>query len=331
MKIFVNAVSAKKGGAKTILEGFIQSVNSDGQNTYVVYAGFNFEGIVPDNVKWVYHPKEGIDAFLFNTLWSFFFMAMERAEVILSFNNINTVIPCRKVTYFHQLKVLDVSDRSIKSKFLRAYYACIKSDNIIVQTHIVKAKFVSMLSYDYNKVEVVWPGIKPVDIRDRSMFLHSSVKRFILVPYTDISSAHKNFDFVLKCLNVVPSDFVFLVTTTSVDSNLDERIHFIGNVSREELFQLYADAEFVLFPSMLETIGLPIFEAVSIGSNVVVYDAEYIREFEKEYNFHGLVKKVSCPEEIFSTDGILNSNIEGLKDFRCGQWDKLIDQFNKFN
>ena len=52
MKILINAVSARFGGAKTILDSYINSLDEDEVNSYVIIAGYHFEGVLPDNVKW---------------------------------------------------------------------------------------------------------------------------------------------------------------------------------------------------------------------------------------------------------------------------------------
>jgi glycosyltransferase involved in cell wall biosynthesis len=52
-----------------------------------------------------------------------------------------------------------------------------------------------------------------------------------------------------------------------------ERIGFAGNVSDEQLAQLYRDAVALVFPSLYEGFGLPIVEAMACGTAVITADA----------------------------------------------------------
>ncbi len=57
-----------------------------------------------------------------------------------------------------------------------------------------------------------------------------------------------------------------------------ERIRFLGAVERGELPDLYASADAFVFPSVTETQGLVLVEALAAGTLVVAADAEPVRE-----------------------------------------------------
>jgi glycosyltransferase involved in cell wall biosynthesis len=51
-----------------------------------------------------------------------------------------------------------------------------------------------------------------------------------------------------------------------------ERLHFLGRVPPEVLFPLYGGAELFVFPSLEETFGLPLVEAMGAGTPVIASD-----------------------------------------------------------
>ncbi len=58
------------------------------------------------------------------------------------------------------------------------------------------------------------------------------------------------------------------VHRAAAKSDVNERIHFTGYVSDEELLRLYNGCEFFVFPSFYEGFGLPVLEAMACGKPV---------------------------------------------------------------
>jgi glycosyltransferase involved in cell wall biosynthesis len=58
------------------------------------------------------------------------------------------------------------------------------------------------------------------------------------------------------------------VRRAAFESGVEDRIHFLGFVSDEELLQLYNGCEFFVFPSLYEGFGLPVVEAMACGRPV---------------------------------------------------------------
>ena len=60
--------------------------------------------------------------------------------------------------------------------------------------------------------------------------------------------------------------------------NVSERVRFLGEVGREELPDLYASVDAFVFPSVSETQGLVLVEAMAAGTAVIAADAPVVRE-----------------------------------------------------
>lgn len=60
-------------------------------------------------------------------------------------------------------------------------------------------------------------------------------------------------------------------------------ISWLGTISREDCFSAYANSVALVFPSMIETVGLPLVEAAFCGCPIVVADLPYAREVLAKY------------------------------------------------
>lgn len=325
--ILVNAASAKFGGARTILDSFVSSVGQDSRNDYVVIAGYESASAVPQNVTWIFNPKGGVWAVLYSLFGVFLTFIRCQADCLISFNNVNCVFlgKSKKITYFHQPKALDKSLKEPKLFVYRAYFRFFE-EPVVVQSPQVKKDFHYMFSEVADEVEVIWPGID-IPIRKGCV---TKADRHVLVPVASPQSGQKNFDFVMQVARILGPAWRFSVTAEQGSVNLEDldNIELVGFKSRDELFDLYYSATCVLMPSTHETVGLPIFEALSAGATVVAYDAEYIRSFRDWFGItEGLILS---PDPDDAAEKIHRCQLETIKvcsnrDFREGEWYKIFD------
>jgi glycosyltransferase involved in cell wall biosynthesis len=64
----------------------------------------------------------------------------------------------------------------------------------------------------------------------------------------------------------------------AAEYRISDRVCFLGPVERRELPDLYASADAFVFPSVTETQGLVLVEALAAGTLVIAADAEPVRE-----------------------------------------------------
>lgn len=325
-RIFLNAVSAKHGGARTIVESFVNDAVSS-QGVYLtVYAGFPRPESLPQRISWHHVSKFGAKAMLFNLFSVLIPFIRYQADVLISFNNVNCVLlPSRKrITYFHQLKALDEVFSEAKLHIIRSYLF-LSRETIILQTDEVKKSFEEKFGAWRHDILVAWPGISvptPTRKYDREPFT-------LLVPVASPHSPHKNFSFVKTVARELGADWQVIITADKVmEEYLGTKggnIRFIGTLSRDELFDWYRRATTVLMPSTHETIGLPIFEALSVGTPVVAFDAPYIRALREYFGIDDGLSLTSNPED--AADAIEmrnNDNISYKLDFRVGEWQDIL-------
>jgi 1,2-diacylglycerol 3-alpha-glucosyltransferase len=98
----------------------------------------------------------------------------------------------------------------------------------------------------------------------------------------------KNVELLLEALALTPDESLKLaiagdgplradLEALAAARSLGGRVRFLGNVPREELPSLYASADAFVLPSMTETQGLVLAEALAAGAYVIAADAEQNR------------------------------------------------------
>lgn len=330
-RILVNATSAKHGGARTIVESFVAATSTFPNHTFVIIAGFEYGGSLPPNVNWYFRPKSGAVAMAFSLFGVVFSYFLHRSDFLISLNNINTpLVPSRRrLTYFHQLKALDPAFTELKVRIIRLYLKH-SSEPVILQSKGIVASFSRMFGEGKHEIIVAWPGVVLPDISGN---IPSEPQR-ILVPVSSPQSQHKNFAFIQGVARELGANWKIVVTAPDDSINLDGRIsniEFAGILSRDELFVEYRRAAVCLFGSTHETVGLPIFEALAIGTPVVAYDAPYVRAFCDDFGISEGLTLAATPQDAMAHITKISRSSEGKRisathDFRVAEWQKI---FNK--
>lgn len=106
-------------------------------------------------------------------------------------------------------------------------------------------------------------------------------------------------------------------------SPFKNKIHFVSNITDEELSQLYSSASAMLFPSKYEGFGLPIAEAMASGTPVVTCDNSSLREIGGDAAIYVEPEDIDSITRIMSQFENKELNIELIKK-------KSISQASKF-
>jgi glycosyltransferase involved in cell wall biosynthesis len=118
--------------------------------------------------------------------------------------------------------------------------------------------------------------------------------------YVSLYSEHKNLSTLLKAIPLLNKDGAgkFLLQTTAdpawegaawtvthgedlklaQEPGISPWVNFLGPLPRERIEHLYLDADIFVFPSLTESFGLPMAEAMSYGMPIVASDTPVNRE-----------------------------------------------------
>lgn len=175
------------------------------------------------------------------------------------------------------------------------------SDNtkVVVQIPYIKKKFIERFKIREDRVFVLPPDQETIDISSINNCLWKDGRFHFLYPATPYR--YKNHEIILKSLIEIKKTNPglynkIIVHFTIQSSDLDylncllqsegllEKIDFCGEVAHDMLLEMYASSSGLLFPSTIETVGLPLSEAAAFGLPIVASDLDYSHEVLNDYS-----------------------------------------------
>jgi len=161
----------------------------------------------------------------------------------------------------------------------------------------------------------LWAPTIPIIVAHPSICLIDNIRpppldsNFIFI-YPSLPRAFKNIETLCKAskilLNRGINNFEVRLTITGNENKYAKWIHkrfglitqlkFLGYLSKEELLDHYCSSSALIFPSKLETWGLPITEAKALGLPLLVSDLPYARETVGNYEMVSFFQAESAHE-----------------------------------
>ena len=258
---------------------------------------------------------------------------------------------CHNPIIFYDVKRKDMINEFkmfMFSRFYKYIYKInIKKNNfVVVQQDWIRKRFKKI--FKIKNVVVAHPNVV-IDDSNNNYKNTKIVKNSFLYP--SFPRIFKNFEVICKAVEILENknieNFKVYLTIDGSENiyskELVEKygrlkcIEFIGLQTRENLMKYYSKIETVIFPSKLETWGLPISEAKAFGKNIILADLEYAHETLGTYEkvmFFGPDNAEKLAEKIemlinddenmknIEFDGNFEKNIE--KPF-CKNWKELFD------
>lgn len=333
MKIMVFDVPAESGGALSVLHEFYNEFKFNTENKYIFVLSLA-ELKETSNINVFRYPW--IKKSWFHRLYFDHFIApklIKKYDVdqVLSLQNV--MIPHTKVyqsIFVHN--ALPFSEYRFKlkeNKLLWIYQniigknimeSILKTNHIIVQTNWMKNKIIEKLNIHHEKIEVKQSKID-IKIKERFRETKDSFSTFFYPASGVMFKNHKVIvDACLKLSEENINDYKVIFTLKGDEnhhiSNLYKiakenhlPIQFIGILKREEVVDLYSKS-ILIFPSYIETVGLPLIEAMLHDAPIIVSNCQYAMEVLNNYE-----KKVSfdCFDHI-ELSGRLKEKIYMSKD-----------------
>lgn len=203
---------------------------------------------------------------------------------------------CHNATIAFDMKLNEIKyDKKVFlfSKFYKFLYKINikKNKYVIVQQNWFKDVFKE--KYKIDTVISSRPNVKSdLPVMDFEKRTDDKI-RFVYVSYPRF---FKNFEVICKACELIDSDNFEVVITVDGTENLYAKelveryshipnIKFVGLLPRQEVFQLYNNTDVLIFPSKLETWGLPITEFQHFNKPIIVADLPYAHETVGEYDY----------------------------------------------
>ncbi len=221
----------------------------------------------------------------------------------------------------------------------------IKSNRgVIVQQEWIAEEFKKLYKIDNT---IVAKPIEDLPSKANNDFLEKLV--FV---YPSISRLHKNFEVILKALEYIDNNYpsyndkIFCSFTFNKNENRWSRylyknykklknVEFTGYMKREDLIKKMENSTIGVFPSKLETWGLPITEFKQYRLPIILSDLKYAHETLGNYSraifinpddFKGLAKIFMS---LLDGDDLFYKVEHKTKNRIINNWDELVDEIFK--
>ncbi len=305
MRILVYDVAADSGGAVTVLQSFYEEFCKDTRNEYIFVLSV-FKLPETAHIKVLNYPwikKSPFHRLYFDHFAAHKLVKKYKADKVLSLQNIelphagvpqmvyeHNALPFSEYRFRPWEGVRPWMTQQILGRMMKRSVK--RAEKVMVQTNWMKEEIVRQCRITPEKIEVKFPPVKM--LKTKSYCLDKEKPVFF---YPANASAYKNHRTFLKACEILQDkgyhNYQVIWTVTgrenknmlAVRKEAEERklpIVFKGPMPRRELFDLYASSV-LIFPSYIETIGLPLLEARSAGAWIVAADCLYAKDMVGDY------------------------------------------------
>lgn len=158
------------------------------------------------------------------------------------------------------------------------------SQRVVVQSEVMRERVCADFPHTKDNIFVVRPSVPSVPsstIENQPALSQLSKcrgKRFL---YVGNDHPYKNIQVIIDAARESWSeglDWHFFLTLNRFWKSTSPNIHFLGPLGRSELATAIRHSNALIMPSLVETVGLPMLEAMKMGTPVLAADRPYARE-----------------------------------------------------
>lgn len=303
--IVVSAVNLFSGGTLQILNDCLASLSNSFADKYRIIAIVHKKNLLPkyDNIELIEYPKSR-KHYLYRCYYEYFaFKNLSKnlkPYLWLSLHDMSPrVVANRQAVYMHNSSpfykfsfkdLLYAPTYALFSLFYKYVYKVNIHSNkfLVVQQQWLRDSFSKM--FDFNKENII---VAPPQKSNMQEFDISKEKRAEYVFfYPSFPRVFKNFEIVCHAVELLEQrnvkNYNVVLTIDGSENKYTKKIvkkynhlknvSFVGLLKPEEVKRQYENTDCLLFPSNLETCGLPIMEFMVAERPMIVADLPYAHE-----------------------------------------------------
>lgn len=201
-----------------------------------------------------------------------------------------------------------------------------KNSFVVVQQNWLRNEFIKLFSLKEEKIIVANPHEEVKVIESKGMNLNFREKNkdnTCIFIYPVVSRPFKNFETICKASRLLQErkilNYKIILTIDGTEENYskyilkkygnDTNINFIGRISLDEVYKQYEQADCLLFPSKLETWGLPISEFAAFNKPMIISDLPYAHETASNAKKVAFFQPTNSYELASLMEDVINGNL----------------------
>lgn len=314
MMVVVSAINLFQGGTLTIARDFLKELCAARprsaeplQIVVFCHAKELYAGMGLNGVEFCEKPlsrKSYLIRLFYEYVWFWFWSRNKDVDYWISLHDItpnvkakHRYVYCHNPALFYSGKPLWKYEPSFElfRLFYKYLYRCNihKNDGVIVQQEWLRKAFCIKFGLNRSKVIVALPETKP-DMVGTELGCQSGSEPKIII-YPAIPRPFKNFEVLIEAMALMEPQTIKLVLTINGNENRYARemrarcqhlqnIELAGYLNQAEILRLYQRADGMVFPSKLETWGLPLSEFKQFQKPIFAADLPYARETVGSYS-----------------------------------------------
>ncbi len=376
MRIAINALNARAASGISSLSSLLPMLDrEDKENDYYILLSPSQKDIldkIPQRFKIIKIPYLLKSPFLrvfIEQLVVPFYIFSYGIDILYSNANVTILLaPCRifltidNISPFSQINV----DWTLKNKF-KNYF--LKSFGWLFAMRANRVRFVSKSSENYlvgelginpNKCITIYHGIDSLFTKtEKNMNGKYILTVSTLVPYKNMVRLVEAYEILIRRYgyqkkllivgNILDIKYYEKIKEKIKNVNLADMVELTGKVKYEDIVEYYQNADLLVHPSIEETFGIPLLEAMAIGIPIAASDCDMEDAYKDKcvnpfreicgdaavyFNPFNVENMSQTMFEVLSNDElrrkIVNNGLQRIKKFSSKNTaEKLIEVFNE--
>jgi hypothetical protein len=294
--ILIDSVYINNSGGKTLLEYFIQKILDTENYIFLFDIRLPLESSSSVKNKIYTNPSERSRIRAYKEVFNLY-----QIDSIFCFSNVPPpykIYNCNVIIFFHNALLLKnrlkcyTYFKKIRFNLKREYIKLLNYSSYkwIVQTNTMKNSLLSSIKI-FEKNIYVLPFFD-----SNPTTLYNNANRFNKFIYVADAVPQKNHNFLLQTWKILAEKYKIypeLLVTINVSNdnpliseitylaNRGIKIKNIGVLTSDLLSEKYLECEFLIFPSLIESFGLPLIEGCEKKCKIIAADLDYVYDIIK--------------------------------------------------
>jgi glycosyltransferase involved in cell wall biosynthesis len=296
---YINALSLHQGGGLVLLKSLIKSLNKDERYVLVLDSRVSFsEDILKTNMK-VKYVKRNIFHRFFYEVW--FRLNISNEDKFFSLTNLPPIfrLKSKTILYVHNRYLVE-RDLVTQKKFLLDFRVFVERwilkffssnvDNFFVQTYSMKELLINRIPKNSN-VHLA-PFLTTFESHEKFFNGDSFNGEKYDFLYVSSGEFHKNHIKLFEAWQMLADEGIYPSLCLTLNRNNSPELCFlvdklkadglnifnVGIVEQKAIRSLYDSSVALIYPSKMESFGLPLLEASYLGMPILASELDFVRD-----------------------------------------------------